>query len=96
MKVVKKGREQRGWSKELECTGAGNQGGGCGAILLVEQGDVYSTYSSCRDEVTNYHTFMCSQCGVETDIKDRLPFIPPDRSEKSRLEAKAVRDHYNK
>lgn len=35
MKVLEKGREQRGWSKECRCTGNGNGGGGCNALLLV-------------------------------------------------------------
>jgi hypothetical protein len=41
MKVVKPGREQKGWSKQFKCTGNGNGGGGCGAVLLVEEGDLY-------------------------------------------------------
>lgn len=78
MKVLEKGREQKGWSKDFECTGDGNGGGGCGAKLLVEQDDVYMTYSHARDETTGYHTFMCPECGVETDIPSsiRLPFSP--------------------
>ena len=72
MKVIKKGREQKGWAKEFECTGEGNQGGGCGAILLVEQADVVaSVFASGRT------TFRCSECGVETDIPAPLPFQVP-------------------
>ena len=69
MKVIKPGREQKGWSKEFECTGFGNDGGGCGAILLVEEDDFYFTCSSCRDE-TDYFTTFCCPCGVETDVKN--------------------------
>lgn len=76
MKVIQQGRAQRGWSKELRCTGEGNKGGGCNALLLVEQDDVFVTTSSARDEVDYYNTFRCSECGVLTDIKDRLPFEP--------------------
>lgn len=76
MKILKPGREQRGWAKELECTGAGNGGGGCGALLLVEQDDVYRTshtdYGGFRDV---YNTFTCAACGVETDLK-HVPFTP--------------------
>jgi hypothetical protein len=75
MKVIKKGREQKGWAKEFTCTGAGNGGGGCGAVLLVEQSDVYLThhydYGGGHDI---YNTFRCTLCGVETDIKESLPF----------------------
>lgn len=70
MKVIKQGRQQAGWSKELECTGAGNRGGGCGAILLVEIGDLFYTMVNVRDETDYYVTFKCSECGVLTDVKD--------------------------
>jgi len=68
MKVLKEGREQSGWSTEATCTGAGNGDGGCGAVLLVEAGDVYETTSWARDEQTSYATFCCMACGVETDL----------------------------
>lgn len=73
MKVIEKGRPQKGWSKEFKCTGSGNGGGGCGAILLVEYGDLYITTSQCKDETDKFVTFRCSECGVETDIKEPLP-----------------------
>jgi len=68
MKVVKEGRKQTGWSKEYECTGEGNNGGGCGAVLLIEEGDLKLTHSHARDETTNYLTFTCCECAVRTDI----------------------------
>jgi len=70
MKIITPGRKQNGWSKECICTGFGNGDGGCRAVLLVEQADLYKTYSHCRDETDEYTTFKCSACGVETDIKD--------------------------
>lgn len=71
MKVIKKGRPQKGWAKELACTGFGNGGGGCGAILLVEEGDLYPTgSSSCDGTSETYTTFQCIACGVETDVTD--------------------------
>ena len=75
MKVLKKGRPQRGWAKEYECTGDGNGSGGCGAMLLVEQDDVFETASSCLSETDYYSTFKCPECGCWTDIP-RPPFIP--------------------
>lgn len=69
MKVIKEGSGQRGWSTEATCTGAGNGKGGCGAVLLVEAPDIFSTYSHARDESTQYKTFKCCQCGVLTDLK---------------------------
>jgi hypothetical protein len=68
MRVLKPGRQQRGWSKEFECTGKGNGGGGCGAVLLVEQGDLYKTYSHALYETDTHVTFCCAACGVETDV----------------------------
>lgn len=69
MKVMEKGRPQKGWSTEAVCTGKGNGDGGCGAKLLVEQADIYRTASHCRDETDYYETFQCPECGVETDLK---------------------------
>lgn len=71
MKIIKKGREQKGWASEFECTGSGNGDGGCGAILLVEEEDVYLTSSSALHEIDYYNTFKCCACGVLTDIPDR-------------------------
>ena len=70
MKVLKPGREQKGWSMEATCTGRGNGEGGCGAELLVEEDDIYRTVSGHYDGSTDYYeTFKCSECGVETDFK---------------------------
>lgn len=68
MKVLQPGTGQKGWSKECKCTGDGNGKGGCGALLLVEQPDLFRTESHARDETTYYTTFKCSECGVLTDI----------------------------
>ncbi len=68
MRVVKKGREQKGWAKEYECTGSGNGNGGCGAILLVEAGDLFETSSSALSDIDYYTTFQCPECEVLTDI----------------------------
>jgi hypothetical protein len=75
MKVIKKGREQKGWAKKFTCTGAGNGGGGCGATLLVESGDLFHTYADYmgRDEEW-FITFRCADCGVLTDITTTVPF----------------------
>jgi hypothetical protein len=68
MKVIKQGRVA-GWAKELNCTGAGagRRGSGCGAQLLVEYGDLYTT-----EHQASYYsvTFTCPECRVMTDIKD--------------------------
>jgi hypothetical protein len=69
MKLVKPGREQNGWAKEFVCTGVGNGNGGCGATLLVEEGDVFRTSSCHQGEVDHFTTFRCCACGVDTDIE---------------------------
>ncbi len=70
MKVIKKGRPQRGWAKQITCTGKGNGNGGCGAVLMVEEADLFHTYRSYmgRDEDW-FVTFKCSECGVLSDVK---------------------------
>ena len=70
MKVIEKGRPQKGWAKQCRCTGAGNSGGGCGALLLVERDDLYLTQRNCRDETDYFLTFRCPECVVETDVSD--------------------------
>lgn len=89
MKILKPGRPQNGWSKECICTGAGNGMGGCGAVLLVEQTDLYKTYRHCREETDTFITFKCSACGVETDITG----VPYNITEK--LLSKEVSDNRN-
>jgi predicted RNA-binding Zn-ribbon protein involved in translation (DUF1610 family) len=71
MKVIKEGKNPdiHEWSAEFECTGLGNEGKGCGAILLVKESDLYRTASSHYDGSNeSYTTFMCPQCGAETDV----------------------------
>lgn len=75
MKVIKEGTGQNGWAKELKCTGKGNGAGGCGAVLLVEEGDLFKTSSTARDETTDYITFECCSCNVWTDVTDsKIPY----------------------
>lgn len=77
MKILKPGREQKGWSKECRCSGFGNGAGGCGAKLLVEEGDLFQTSRSDYGGDTDYFvTFRCSACGVLTDIQG-TPFNAP-------------------
>lgn len=75
MKILKPGSGQRGWSVEATCTGAGNDEGGCLALLLVEQGDLFVTFINCRDESERFVTFKCGACGVLTDLTRKS--LPP-------------------
>lgn len=84
MKVLKKGRPQKGWATEAVCTGEGNGRGGCGARLLVEKGDLYQTSRSDYIGDTDYFvTFCCPDCGVETDLKG-TPFYGRELPRRSR------------
>jgi hypothetical protein len=73
MKIIKQGREQKGWAAELPCTGGGNGEGGCGAILLVESTDLFLTYNHVHTDTDEFVTFKCMACGVLTDIKHPTP-----------------------
>jgi hypothetical protein len=73
MKVLKSGSGQKGWSTKATCTGDGNQGGGCGAKLLVEEPDVFKTMTGGNyggDSPEPCATFKCPECGVLTDLKN--------------------------
>lgn len=73
MKVLEPGRQQKGWATEAKCTGDGNQGGGCGALLLVEEPDVFRTMTGANyggDSPEPCATFQCPSCGVLTDLKN--------------------------
>lgn len=71
MKLIKPGRLQKGWAKEFHCTGKGNNGGGCDAVLLVERDDLFQTHASYMGRDQDYFvTFRCCECGVLTDIHD--------------------------
>lgn len=66
MKVLEKGP---GWNLKIKCTGKGNGDGGCGSLLLIENGDVYLTANSFYDgSIDYYYTIYCPVCGAETDI----------------------------
>lgn len=77
MKVIKEGRPQKGWAKEFECTGNGNGNGGCGAILLVEQADIFKAQSLVETNATMHNTFQCPCCKIHTIIPwaEKLPFV---------------------
>jgi hypothetical protein len=72
MKVIKQGNPHQAWTRKLTCTGAGNGGEGCGAVLEVTFADIYTTTSSWYDGSSeSYKTFCCPCCGAETDISTK-------------------------
>jgi hypothetical protein len=89
MKVLAKGTGQKGWAKKHTCTGNGNGEGGCGAKLLVEEGDLFQTQRNCLHETDYFVTFKCPECGVLTDIDNypgRATELPRQRSSKGHRE----------
>lgn len=86
MKILKVGKNNQ-WSRECKCTGKGNGGGGCGALLLVEATDLYYTYSSHYDGSNEvYITFCCTQCQVQTDIDNIPHYIKPAKNKIAMIE----------
>lgn len=71
MKIIEKGDGRKGWAIEYRCTDDGNGNGGCGALLLVEERDLYKTYhydyGGGKDV---FITFRCPECNNQTDVKD--------------------------
>lgn len=92
MRVLKPGRDQRGWAKEFECTGKGNGDGGCGATLLVEEGDLFRTSSCHQGEVDHFTTFQCCACGVDTDIDVPRHIADKAPTKQAWVEAQASRE----
>jgi hypothetical protein len=70
MKVLKPGRNQDGPSRKRKCTGRGNGGGGCGALLLVADKDVFQTHHCDFGGGHDiYNTFKCPSCGTLKEVE---------------------------
>lgn len=66
-------KEGKGYIQEVTCNGQGNGGVGCGALLGINENDVYVTISCDYGGGKDYfYTIKCPCCGVETDIKSGL------------------------
>lgn len=70
MKVIKKGTGQKGWAKELVCRGYRRNNDGCGAVLLVEQADLFKVYldGDWTEAGPPSPAFKCPECGQCTDV----------------------------
>jgi hypothetical protein len=74
MKVLKKQKPNNKWKMDLECTGFGNPGKGCGSLLRVKFDDLVKypgvpgdTWGS-RDPAVSFRCPVCEKCtdlGVE-------------------------------
>lgn len=68
MKVIEEGR---GWNLEKRCTGKGNGGGGCNALLGLELNDIYLSHSyDYGGGHDMFYTFKCPCCSTETDLEE--------------------------
>ena len=69
MRVVKEGHGTNPIIGEFECTGVGNGGGGCKALLEVQLNDLrYYEGSDYPIGRRNAYTFRCPECGTLTDL----------------------------
>ena len=70
MKVLKKGTQSPDFSVEVTCKGNRISNSGCGALLLVEQADIYlAEYGSGMDDYTEVlYVFTCPECGKENAL----------------------------
>ena len=67
MTIIKSGKDNLSFGKEMTCKGhgLGKKIGGCGAILLVKPCDIDKTTDGEGD--TSY-SFTCPECGAKTYI----------------------------
>lgn len=107
MEVIKKGkrRKKAHWLKRYKCHGKEadlmTRNSGCGAILLVSQSDLYWTSRMINvrsvvgeDEMENFATFCCPECGEETEVE--IPYevkLLGRRPTKKRKEE--IKKHFN-
>lgn len=75
MKVL---REAEIWKKEVECTGNGYGGYGCGTLLEVDENDIYiNKVYDLEGDYENRFTIKCPCCKIPTrlsrgEIPDRI------------------------
>jgi hypothetical protein len=95
MKIIKKGVAKE-WSTKDVCTGRGNKGVGCGAILLVGYSDLFKTTSHSYDGSSeSYATFKCPQCLALTDLNPKPPRsydLPDQKTHAANLLKKTAKD----
>lgn len=69
MKVLQTGRPPAEWVLEQECTGRGNGGAGCGAILLLSYDDLFLTAEMAPMGRQVAVTCECPECSCYTDLE---------------------------
>jgi len=90
--VLKKGSVETALA-EVNCTGSGNDRSGCGALLQIDSCDVYITESHHHDGSSeSYLTFMCPDCGTETDIDSKFARKNKLKAEGKQLNANKLKE----
>lgn len=97
MKVLEKGTGQEGWSTKARCTGAGNGMGGCGALLLIEQKDLYHTHHYDYMPEKHYgEDLIITRKGAINAESGKLGLIPGSMGSKSYVvRGKGCEESYN-
>lgn len=80
MKILEEGKK---WSIQSRCAGIGINGGGCGALIELEDDDIEVvlklTDSVVEDEMYTEreysYTFKCPCCNIESEINEDLPVL---------------------
>lgn len=72
MKIIKQGRKQEGWGKELECKPTSKTG--CGAVVFVDENDLHVGCPEGYDYLGDANGdeklfFTCPTCKQKTWVK---------------------------
>lgn len=88
MQVIEHPTPEKATTK-VRCTGSGNGGGGCGALLAITPEDVFITESGPCFDTEAHKTFACCLCEVWTDVdKLGIPANGEDPKSKAAQEKK--------
>lgn len=66
LRLLREGTQK--WSADVECSGAGYGGGGCGAKLQLGVEDVFLTVHYENGQAKEFTAFTCPLCGRDSDV----------------------------
>ncbi len=67
MKIIEPGKFNKEWTIRHRCTGWGNDGHGCDALLEVEKSDL-RYFPGDAQHLESSVSFKCACCGALTDL----------------------------
>jgi hypothetical protein len=89
MKVLRNEEGPYKWKQKVYCTGKGNGGGGCGALLEVSDEDIYHTFSyDMYGDCDSFYTIVCPLCGTETDLRLENHYVECSNNSKEKVLAR--------